>query len=72
MSARARKKTHPSGPNGLRVHRAQRQWETLAVRADLRLTCDERMCAKLAKSRKQVHRVERRLVRQLLRDSIAA
>jgi hypothetical protein len=72
MSARTRRNFRPSAPNALRVHRAQRGWETLASRADLHRSCDARRCAKLAKSRKQVHRARRRVVRQLMREVLAA
>jgi hypothetical protein len=58
--------------NAVSVHRAERRWETLALNSGLRRSCDARLCAKLAKSRKNVPRRERRAVRQLLREAIAA
>jgi len=54
------------------VHRAERAWWTLAVRADLSTSCDARRRAKLAKSRKKDHRVERRSVRQMMKEAATA
>jgi hypothetical protein len=59
-------------PVALRVRRAQRRWETLASRANIADACDARLCAKLAKIRKQAWRRERRAVRRLLREATPA
>lgn len=67
----ARRSTRPLIPIALRVHRAARRWETLAAGAGIDDACDARLCAKLAKVRKQVWRSERRVVRQLLREAAA-
>ena len=55
----------------LRDGAAESYWLTLIAHAGLERACDERLCAKLAKKRKQAWRSERRVVRRLLRDVAA-
>jgi hypothetical protein len=50
-------------------HRARRRWANLADNAGIASTCDDRLCAKLAKGRKRAWRVERRFVRRLLKGA---
>ena len=68
----ARKKGCAFVPNSLVVHRAERAWETLALRADLSRACDARRRAKLAKGRKRDPRAQRRVVRQMMKEAATA
>ena len=70
MSFRKMAQWFPS--NSLVVHRAERAWETLALRADLSRVCDARRRAKLAKSRKRDPRAQRRVVRQMMKEAATA
>ncbi len=65
----AHRAARPLISSARRVHRAERRWETLAAGAGIDDACDARLCAKLAKVRKQVWRSERRMVRRLLKDA---
>ena len=66
-----RRHAPPFVPMRLGFARAQWRWEVLADTAALDDACDPRLCAKLAKARKQAWRSERRFVRRLLKGAVA-